>query len=74
MKTRANTLIDIEAVLTAADAELGRLIGIVVAEKGPQRVTREHASPFEALLRSIVYQQLSAPKRRGQFTVGSQRR
>lgn len=49
-----------EELLRSADPRLGRLIDAVVAKAGPQRFQPSpHASHFEALARSIVYQQLS---------------
>jgi len=50
---------DIEAILSAADPQLGRLIKRVVAQAGIQRPERGCASSFEALTRSIISQQLS---------------
>lgn len=49
-----------EEYLRAADPRLGRLIERVVEKAGAQRfVPSPHATHFEALARSIVYQQLS---------------
>jgi DNA-3-methyladenine glycosylase II len=50
---------DIEAVLSLADAKLGRLIEAVVAKVGRLRITPSRSSPFEALVRAIIYQQMS---------------
>jgi len=50
----------IETALSAADPRLGRLIEEVVARGGRQRFQGSRASThFEAIARSIVYQQLS---------------
>jgi DNA-3-methyladenine glycosylase II len=51
---------DIEAMLTRADPNLGRLIRAVVERVGVRRLARSHATPFEALVRAIVYQSVSA--------------
>jgi DNA-3-methyladenine glycosylase II len=49
-----------EAALRVADPALGRLIDAVVGRAGPQPVPPSTArSHYEALLRAIVYQQLS---------------
>ncbi|HEY0840641.1 MAG TPA: DNA-3-methyladenine glycosylase 2 family protein, partial [Vulgatibacter sp.] len=49
-----------EDALRASDPRLGRLVDAVVAKAGPQRFAPSpHSSHFEALARSIVYQQLS---------------
>ena len=50
---------DIEARLTAADPALGKLIAAVTARIGPQRIEHATVSPFEALVRAIVYQSVS---------------
>lgn len=60
MNARAETDIDIEAALTAADPCLGRIIAAVNEKIGRIQLTASHASPFEALLRAIVYQQMSS--------------
>ncbi len=50
----------IERALAASDPRLGALIDRVVAHRGPRRFATSTArSHFEALTRSIVYQQLS---------------
>jgi DNA-3-methyladenine glycosylase II len=51
---------DIEATLSLADAKLGKLIEAVVSKIGRLRITAAHSSPFEALTRAIIYQQMSA--------------
>lgn len=43
------------AYLEAADTALGRVIGLV----GPPAIRRDEPEPFQALVRAIVYQQLS---------------
>jgi len=49
-----------EDALRAADPRLGRLIDAVIEKAGPKRYAPSpYASHFEALARSIVYQQLS---------------
>lgn len=48
-----------EALLTAADPALGRMIEVVVARAGQQRVVRPTATSFEALVRAVVYQQMA---------------
>jgi DNA-3-methyladenine glycosylase II len=49
----------IERRLTLADPALGRVINAVVARIGPQRIAPSGATPFEALVRAIVYQSVS---------------
>jgi DNA-3-methyladenine glycosylase II len=49
----------IEKRLTAADPALGRIISAVIARIGPQRVAPSRTSPFEALVRAVVYQSVS---------------
>jgi 3-methyladenine DNA glycosylase/8-oxoguanine DNA glycosylase len=51
---------DVEAALSAADPELARLIDAVISRVGRLQLTPSQASPFEALLRAIVYQQMAA--------------
>jgi DNA-3-methyladenine glycosylase II len=60
MNARAEAEIDIEATLTAADPCLGRVIAAVSEKIGRIQLTASHASPFEALLRGIVYQQMAS--------------
>jgi DNA-3-methyladenine glycosylase II len=60
MPSTSTQQINIEAALTKADPELGRVIKAVIARIGPLRVTRSRASPFEALARAIVYQSVAA--------------
>jgi DNA-3-methyladenine glycosylase II len=50
----------IEAGLALADPALGRVIETVVARIGPQRIAPSRATPFEALIRAVVYQSVSA--------------
>jgi DNA-3-methyladenine glycosylase II len=50
---------DVEEKLSAADPRLARAIAAVVARVGRQRITASRASPFEALVRAIVYQSVS---------------
>ena len=50
---------DVEATLSATDPELGRVIDAVIARVGRLELTPSRASPFEALLRAIVYQQMA---------------
>jgi DNA-3-methyladenine glycosylase II len=49
----------IEDQLALADPALGGVIAGVVARIGPQRVASSRASPFEALVRAVVYQSVS---------------
>ena len=49
----------IEAALSAADPPLGRIIHAVVERSGQQRPQRSKATPFEALVRAIVYQRMA---------------
>jgi DNA-3-methyladenine glycosylase II len=51
---------DIENVLTSADPKLGVLIDVVRFRVGIQRPGPSKASPFEALLRAIIYQRMAA--------------
>jgi DNA-3-methyladenine glycosylase II len=48
-----------ERQLLRADPELGRVIAAVTARIGPQRIKPSKASPFEALVRAVVYQSVS---------------
>jgi DNA-3-methyladenine glycosylase II len=50
---------DIEAELSTADPRLGRAVKAVIARIGRQRITPSRASPFEALVRAVVYQSVS---------------
>jgi len=50
---------NIEAALSAADPPLGRIIHAVVERSGQQRPQRSKATPFEALVRAIVYQRMA---------------
>jgi DNA-3-methyladenine glycosylase II len=49
----------IEDALTAADPKLGRVIAAVIARIGRQTIVLSRATPFEALVRAIVYQSVS---------------
>ena len=49
----------IEGRLAAADPALGRVIDAVVARIGRQRIPPSRATPFEALVRAVVYQSVS---------------
>jgi DNA-3-methyladenine glycosylase II len=49
----------IEAALSAADPPLGRIIDAVVERSGQQRPQRSKATPFEALVRAVVYQRMA---------------
>ena len=49
----------IENRLAATDPALGRVISAVIARIGPQRVAPSRTSPFEALVRAVVYQSVS---------------
>lgn len=49
----------IESRLTAADPALGRVIAVVAARIGTQGIRPSHVSPFEALVRAVVYQSVS---------------
>lgn len=51
--------IDIEKFLSQADPALGRLITVMVPLVGRLRIPAAQLSPFEALIRAIVYQQLA---------------
>src|ERR1700743_2272508 len=49
----------VEAALSAADPQLGRIIHAVVERRGQQRPQRSKATPFEALVRAVVYQRMA---------------
>ena len=49
----------IEGRLASTDPALGRVIDAVIARIGPQRIPPSRATPFEALVRAIVYQSVS---------------
>jgi DNA-3-methyladenine glycosylase II len=49
----------IESRLAKADPALGRVIAAVIARIGPQRIAPSRATPFEALVRAVVYQSVS---------------
>jgi DNA-3-methyladenine glycosylase II len=49
----------IEANLARADPALGRVIDAVTARQGSLRLTRSRTTPFEALVRAVVYQSIS---------------
>jgi DNA-3-methyladenine glycosylase II len=48
-----------ESRLARRDPALGRVIAAVVARIGPQRIAASRSTPFEALVRAIVYQSVS---------------
>jgi 3-methyladenine DNA glycosylase/8-oxoguanine DNA glycosylase len=50
---------NVEKALAAADPKLGVVIAAVKARTGPQQIAPSHATPFEALVRAIVYQGVS---------------
>jgi DNA-3-methyladenine glycosylase II len=50
----------VEDALTKADPNLGRLIAAVIKKDGLKRIPRSKASPFESLVRAVVYQRMSA--------------
>ena len=58
-KLRTVRLSVIENRLAATDPALGRVISAVIARIGPQRVATSRTSPFEALVRAVVYQSVS---------------
>lgn len=51
--------VDIEKFLSKADPVLGRAIKILVPRAGKLRIPVSKLTPFEALVRAIVYQQLA---------------
>lgn len=60
MSKKSSVQLDIETSLSLADPKLGRLIEIVVSKRGCQRAPLAKGSPFEALIRTIIYQQMAA--------------
>ena len=50
---------DIEALLSEADPDLGRVVEAVIARSGRQRIGPSRATPFEALARAVVHQGVS---------------
>jgi DNA-3-methyladenine glycosylase II len=64
-KTKHNSIALIKArsineeLLISADPALGRVIAAVSARIGPQAIKPSKASPFEALVRAVVYQSVS---------------
>jgi DNA-3-methyladenine glycosylase II len=56
---RANRPEDIGRRLARADPALGRVIAAVISRIGPQQIAPSRATPFEALVRAIVYQSVS---------------
>jgi DNA-3-methyladenine glycosylase II len=55
-----NGAVDIETYLTKNDPKLGHLIAIVRAHRGePMRPPAPTGSPFEALVRAVIYQRIS---------------
>lgn len=49
----------IESRLALADPLLGRLIAAVIDRIGSQRIARSRTTPFEALVRAVVFQSIS---------------
>jgi DNA-3-methyladenine glycosylase II len=49
-----------EQAISRADPALGRVIRAVVTKIGRQRITISRASPFEALVRAVVYQSIAS--------------
>src|ERR1700759_3590801 len=49
----------IENRLAASDPALGRVISAVIARIGPQRAAPSRTTPFEALVRAVVYQSVA---------------
>jgi DNA-3-methyladenine glycosylase II len=49
----------IEAALSAADPQLGRIIHAVVERSGQQRPQHSKATPFESLVRAVIYQRMA---------------
>lgn len=58
----------IENRLTLADPALGRVIAAVTARIGQQRIAPSRSTPFEALVRAIVYQSVSGKAAASIFT------
>ena len=56
MKSRVLTQ---EGWLLRADPELGRVIAVVTARIGRQRIKASKATPFESLVRAVVHQSVS---------------
>jgi DNA-3-methyladenine glycosylase II len=55
-----NGAVDVETYLTKNDPRLGHLIAIVRAHRGkPMRPPAPTGSPFEALVRAVIYQRIS---------------
>jgi DNA-3-methyladenine glycosylase II len=50
---------EVEDWLARADPSLGRVIAAVKSRIGVQRIAQSHVSPFEALVRAVVYQSVS---------------
>jgi DNA-3-methyladenine glycosylase II len=50
---------EIERRLARSDPALGRVIDAVVLRIGPQRIAPSGVTPFEALVRAVVYQSVS---------------
>jgi DNA-3-methyladenine glycosylase II len=50
---------NVEDALAAADPRLARVIAAVIAKIGEQRIAPSRATPFEALVRAVVYQSVS---------------
>ena len=58
----------IEGRLASTDPALGRVIDAVIARIGPQRIAPSRTTPFEALVRAIVYQSVSGKAAASIFT------
>jgi DNA-3-methyladenine glycosylase II len=58
----------IESQLALADPALGRVIDAVVARLGPQRIAPSRAAQFEALVRAVIYQNVSGKAAASIFT------
>jgi DNA-3-methyladenine glycosylase II len=50
---------EFEKILAIADPELGRVIAAVIARIGRQQIIPSRTTPFEALVRAVVYQNIS---------------
>jgi DNA-3-methyladenine glycosylase II len=50
---------DFEKALAIADPKLGRVIAEVIARIGRQQIIASRTTPFEALVRAVVYQSIS---------------
>jgi DNA-3-methyladenine glycosylase II len=66
--TVKRSLATIESRLAQADPALGCLIAAVIARIGPHRIISSGATPFEALVRAVVYQGISGNAATSIFT------